>query len=336
MTQQKQKKKEDSENNNKDNNKNNIKNDNNNKNNNKNDDNNNKKLKDVTTKKDETPVTVIMKVDMHCDGCASKIIRCLRGFQALEMKSNLVVNGAESLKAENEFGKLTITGEVDPNKLKENLANKMKKKLDLISPPTNKETDVSKSSNNNNKNKPAEKISKELPATVTTVVLKVALHCQGCIERIRKTILKTKGVHDMAIDKDKETVTVKGTMEVKVLVEKLRERLKRKVEVVPPKKEKEESGEKEGATGKGGKGNDKKKKGDNGENVKKENISGDGQGKENKVEQTKMETLTPSYGPIYGYGYGYGGDYSYGPVYMGQLHAPQMFSDENPNACSIL
>ncbi len=28
---------------------------------------------------------------------------------------------------------------------------------------------------------------------VTTAVLKVALHCQGCIEKINKTVFKTKG-----------------------------------------------------------------------------------------------------------------------------------------------
>ncbi|CAM8982800.1 unnamed protein product [Rhodiola kirilowii] len=43
--------------------------------------------------------------------------------------------------------------------------------------------------------------------------------------------------------------------------------------------------------------------------------------------------------PGYGYGYGYG--YNVGPGYPSypiqqNLHAPQMFSDENPNACSVM
>lgn len=46
------------------------------------------------------------------------------------MKSKLVIEGVETLKAESECGKLAITGKVDPSKL----ANKMKKKVDLISP----------------------------------------------------------------------------------------------------------------------------------------------------------------------------------------------------------
>lgn len=35
-----------------------------------------------------------------------------------------------------------------------------------------------------------------LQAPVTTAVLKVGLHCQGCIEKILKTVSKTKGESD--------------------------------------------------------------------------------------------------------------------------------------------
>lgn len=125
---------------------------------------------------------------------------------------------------------------------------------------------------------------------MTTAVLKMALHCQGCLDRIGKTVLKTKGwllgflyhsllrmvlicllvwligcghdvgVKEMAIDKEKETVTVKGTMDVKALAENLMEKLRRQVLVVPPKKEKD--GDKEGEKDKEGSG--KKKKGGGG------------------------------------------------------------------------
>ncbi|XP_061356942.1 heavy metal-associated isoprenylated plant protein 3-like isoform X2 [Gastrolobium bilobum] len=278
---------------------------------------NNKKDEGGNNEKEQkqtlTPTTVVLKVDMHCDGCASKIVRCLRGFE-----------GVESLNAESDTGKITITGKVDPTKLRDKLAHKMKKKVDLISPLPNKNKE-NNSQNNNKKHK-------ETP--VTTVVLKVALHCQGCIERIRKTVLKTRGVHDMAIDKEKETVTVKGTMDVKALVGNLMERLRRKVEVVPPKKEKES--EKEGGGANDG-AKEKKKGGGGGggggDNDKGGKGGGDGLG---KMEQSRMEFLAPTFGYGYGYGYGYGDGYNYEPVYMGQLHAPQMFSDENPNACSVM
>jgi hypothetical protein len=32
-------------------------------------------------KKEEGPVTVVLKIDMHCEGCASKIVKTLKGFQ---------------------------------------------------------------------------------------------------------------------------------------------------------------------------------------------------------------------------------------------------------------
>lgn len=77
------------------------------------------------------------------------------------MKLNLLVEGVETLKAESDAGKLTITGNVDPTILRDKLARKMKKKVDLISPlPNNK--DKENKSQNQNKNKPEEKKHKEV------------------------------------------------------------------------------------------------------------------------------------------------------------------------------
>ncbi|XP_004487068.1 heavy metal-associated isoprenylated plant protein 3 isoform X2 [Cicer arietinum] len=297
--------------------------------NNKNTDQQNETKKDHETK--TTPTTVVLKIDMHCDGCTSKIIRCLRGFQALKL--TLPVEGVEKLDVEKDTGKLTITGKVDPAKLRDKLASKMKKKVDLISPLPKENK-----SQNDNKNKPDDKKSKQKEPPETTAVLKMELHCQGCIERIRKTVSKAKGVYHVEIDKEKETVTVKGTMDVKALAGSLTERLKRKVEVVPTKKEKgnEKDGDKKEKDGDkkendGGKKNKQKGEGGGG-NKKGENDGGDGKG--------KMENLTPGCG--YGYGYGYSffgyedGGYNNGSVNMMQLNAPQIFSDENPNACSVM
>lgn len=263
-------------------------------------------------KGDSNITTVIFKVDMHCDGCASKIIRHLRSLQ-----------GVDTVKAESETGKITVTGNVDPTKLKDNLEKKIKKKVELISPVPQLNKENSKNNNKTDKKKIEDKKDKE---TMTTTVLKVALHCQGCIESIGKTVKKTKGVKEMSIDKEKDTITVQGTMDVKSLVNNLTEKLKRKVEVVPPKKEKKNEEE--------------------GNNNQNENL-----------EQSRMEynivqhQHQPPYGFGYGYGYGHGygnsGGYNYGPVYPEQFHLhmqhaqpppppPQMFSDENPNACSLM
>ncbi|MED6200402.1 hypothetical protein PIB30_084677 [Stylosanthes scabra] len=247
------------------------------------------------------------------------------------LKLNVVVNGVESAKKESGVGKLIV----EPSKLREKLK---------LTNKNNKNVDLNSLCPKPNKNKDNNKKPKEKEAPVTTVVLKVALHCQGCIERIQNTIFKTKGVQDVAIDKEKQTVTVKGTMEAKALVGSLTRRLKRKVEVVPPKKdnkdadkakEKGKDKEKEGvvATGK----NNKKKGGGGGSRGNGGEVVGDGgDDKEGKLKENNK--VSPALMMPYdgGYGYGYGYDYNYGAFLMGQVHAPQIFSDENPNACSIL
>jgi len=49
------------------------------------------KEKDKGKKKEETPssnpTTLVLKVDMHCKGCASRIAKCLRGFEGLHTNS---------------------------------------------------------------------------------------------------------------------------------------------------------------------------------------------------------------------------------------------------------
>ncbi|CAI8592406.1 unnamed protein product [Vicia faba] len=279
---------------------------------------NNETKNNNNKKEDETkPTTVILKVDMHCDGCASKIVKCIRGFEALKL--NLLVEGFEKMNVDKETGKFTINGTVDAAKLRDKLVSKTKKKVDLISPVL--KNDKENKDNKDNKNKPQDKKPKELP--VSTTVLKMELHCHGCIEKIKKTVSKTKGVYDVKIDKEKETVTVKGTMDVKVMVEKMKKKFKRKVEVVPQKKENEKEKEKNKGENDGGKKN--KGKGEGGNSKVDEN---DGKGKKEVMANSN------------GYGCGFlGFDYGYnnnGEGEMVQMHAPQMFSDENPNACCVM
>ncbi|XP_030552078.1 heavy metal-associated isoprenylated plant protein 3-like [Rhodamnia argentea] len=229
---------------------------------------------------------VVLKIDLHCGGCEAKIDRFLKKFP-----------GVEKTKVDGRAMKVTVEGKVDPAKLREKLQEKTKKKVELVSPLPKKEKDQ------------ADKEKKEKPKEppVTTVVLKFSsLHCEGCIRKIHKIITRTKGVMDVAFNRDKDTATVRGAMEAKALAESLREHMKRAVEIVPPKKEKESGGS-------GGEAKDKK--------------GGGGCG--GRVEGQRME-----YQGARGCGYGYG----YGGVYWEavQLHAPQLFSDENPNACSVM
>lgn len=293
-------------------------------------------------KKDVGMNVVVLKIDLHCEGCAAKVIKAVRSF-----------DGVESAKVgDGDLTKLTVVGKVDPTKLREKVEAKTKKKAEVISPVAKKDKneDVEKENNGgggevkkqkqqqqeksdekkNNTNKKDESKAKELP--VTTAVLKVNWHCQGCIQKIHKVVSKSKGYMEMSIDKHKDLVTVKGAIDVKALVEKLKEKLKRPVEIVPPKKEggggdKAKSGG-EKAKGNGNSNGNGGSGGGGEEKAAKGNGNGNGGGK--VVEGHKME-----YGVGQGeYPYHYDG---YGSGYtINQVHAPQLFSDENPNACVVM
>ncbi|XP_031385132.1 heavy metal-associated isoprenylated plant protein 3-like isoform X2 [Punica granatum] len=307
-------------------------------------------------KKDEKkngPNAVVLKIDMHCEGCASKIIKCAKAFE-----------GVEKAKVEWEASKLTVEGKVDPTKLRERLQEKTKKKVELVSPLPKKDKEnkddntATTTSNKNNKNsgsgdskgqekkKADEKKPKEPPAT--TAVLKLGLHCQGCVQKIHKFVSKTSGVTNVTIEQQKDLVTVTGTMDVKALAETLKGRMKRVVEIVPPKKEKEKvkdnEEKKDGNKGSGG-GNEKEGCG-NGNNQgngsgggkKKKGAGGGGGGEYGNAVGNKEEENGSAVGLGYpaNTGYGYGCGYGYGYTYGESVHAPQYFSDENPNACSVM
>lgn len=131
-------------------------------------------------------------------------------------------------------------------------------------------------------------------------------------------------------------MTVTGTMDAEALAETLEERMKRPVEIVPPKKDKDGGGGDGNNNGGGGKKNKKKNGGGAGEETETDGGMFEG----NRMEYVGLPM--PSYGPVYyggaaaGYGPGYGYPYPNPYMYGNNLHAPQMFSDENPNACSVM
>lgn len=273
-------------------------------------------------KKDDGLTSAVLKVvlDCECEGCANKVRKMVRG-----------IEGVESVKGGGELTKLTVAGKIDPVKLRDVVEQKTKRKVQLVSPlpkKDNKEKDGGgegeKKAEGKPEKKPDDKKSKEPP--VTTAVMKVNLHCQGCIQKIRKTVTKTKGYQAMSIDEQKDQVTVTGSMDMKELAEALKEKLKRSVDIVPPKKD---GGEKKG----GGGGGEKAKGGEaakaGGEVTKAGGDGGGGDGG-GQADENRILYVPQEYPNSYAYGYGYGY-----PVDQ-YNHAPQIFSDENPNACSVM
>ncbi|XP_076899360.1 heavy metal-associated isoprenylated plant protein 3-like [Bidens hawaiensis] len=285
---------------------------------------------------------VVLKIDLHCEGCAGRVVKAVR-----------TLDGVESVRiGDSELNKLTVIGYLDPVKLRQKVEEKTKKKVEVLSPAAKKANDGDNAGGENKKKqqkvspekdlKPPAKTArknggekpKEIP--VTMAVLKVPLHCQGCIRKIHKLVTKTKGYMDMSLDKTKDLVAVKGAIDMKLLAEALQHKLKRAVEIVPGKKEGD--GEKKGGggekKGKGGGGNanggEGKDGGGGGEKKGKNKGGGEGNGGgDGKPEMFKMET----YGGPIGYPYP---QYAYGPGYAEYVHAPQLFSDENPNGCVVM
>ncbi|CAJ1968568.1 unnamed protein product [Sphenostylis stenocarpa] len=302
-----------------------------------------KKPDEGAPKKDDGPAPVVYKLDLHCEGCVKKIKRTARHFE-----------GVETVKADLSTNKVTVTGKMDAEKLREKLAERTKKKVEFVTPPPKKEAAAEKPPEKKaEEKKPEEKKPEEKPKE-STVVLKIKLHCDGCIAKIRRIIQKFKGVTSVTLDGSKDLVTVKGTMDVKEMVPYLNEKLKRNVEVVPPKKE-EEKKEKDGG------GEKKEKEGGGGEKKEKDGAA------EAKAEVNKMEYMYPIPPPSFWYEGGhFPGQTSYAmevhPSFASNNHyveqgyvnhgypmqpplpyymhpgapPPQMFSDENPNACSVM
>ncbi|KAK1400173.1 heavy metal-associated isoprenylated plant protein 6 [Heracleum sosnowskyi] len=331
--------------------------------------------KDGEKKSEAGPITVVLKIDLHCEGCAKKVRRSVKNFE-----------GVQKVNTDSANNKITVTGTLEPERLRERVEYKTKKKVELVSPQPKKDekkpdAKPEKKPDDKPEKKPEDKPEKKVeekvekkPKEVSTVVLKIRLHCDGCIHKIKRIISKTDGVDNVIVDSKNDLVTVKGTMNVKELVPYLKEKLKRSVEIVPAKKEgggekKEGGGDKK--EGGGGGGGDDTKKGGDGD--KKKEGGGDG-----KVEVKKMDyhgfdpyttfivppydhshsvheygsTSTPMYNRSYSnqdYGitnydqghlnHGYAMEYSHAPPPPPPAYynnAPQMFSDENPNACSVM
>ncbi|XP_042014709.1 heavy metal-associated isoprenylated plant protein 7-like [Salvia splendens] len=263
------------------------------------------------------PQEIVLKVFMHCEGCARKVRRCLKGFEGVE---NVITDCRAS--------KVVVKGErADPMKVFKRVQRKSHRHVELISPIPKPPTPPEEPQ------KPPEKVEakaeekKEEPSVIT-VVLGVYMHCDACAQEIRKRILRMKGIESAEPNLANSQVTVKGVMEPKALADYVYKKTGKHAAIVKvdpekkeekPKKEKKSDGEK----------SDAKKPEEDG----KESKSGEAATAEEedlKMELKKNEMF-----------------YNYYPQQFYQQHRyvheqeqmnaqTQMFSDENPNACVVM
>ncbi|CAA0815044.1 Heavy metal transport/detoxification superfamily protein [Striga hermonthica] len=277
--------------------------------------------------------TVILRADLHCEGCVSKVLKCIRSFSGVKKAS--IGDGQQ----------ITVVGKVDPARLCEKLEKKTHKRIEIISPSNDKEGIKENDENGGKEGKPGKKneikgknsnvknTKEKLP--VTTAVLKVHLHCHGCTRKIYKLVTKTKGYEDMKMDKVKELVTVRGAMDMSALANSLKKHLKREVQILPQPEKKDNSDK---VINKVQKEKEKEKEKEKG-GVSK-TTSGAGAGEKavpSGPEKTEGNNNAKSQvGPVVS-GSGFVVEqFHYNPCEFGSHHAPQIFSDENPNACCVM
>uniref|UniRef100_A0A7N0VFD9 HMA domain-containing protein n=1 Tax=Kalanchoe fedtschenkoi TaxID=63787 RepID=A0A7N0VFD9_KALFE len=291
------------------------------------------------------PQEVVLKVFMHCEGCAKKVRRSLKGFP-----------GVEDVIADSKSHKVVVKGEkADPVKVAERIQRKSHRKVELISPipkppaPEEEKPKAAASDKESEKPKAVAEQEKngEEPPQVITVVLKVHMHCEACSLAIKKRILRMKGVDNVETDLKSSQVTVVGVFEAAKLVDYLHKRTGKQAAIMkqdpPPENKKDKEKIKEESKKDGNKGGNPKDgaeekseaasaEGGDKQDEKTKDEKGDGGDEEEKTKLIELKQNEFYYYPAF-----------YAPKFaIDQYHAaaaahpPQLFSDENPNACSVM
>ncbi|KAA8540667.1 hypothetical protein F0562_024414 [Nyssa sinensis] len=275
------------------------------------------------------PQEIVLRVYMHCEGCARKVRRCLKGFQ-----------GVEDVQTDCKTYKVVVKGEkADPLKVKERVEKKSHRQVELLSPIPKPPAEDAKKPEEKEAPKPEEK--KEEPQVIV-VVLKVHMHCEACAQEIKKRIQRMKGVENAEPDLKSSQVTVKGVFDPQMLVEYVYKRTGKHAVIVKQEPEKKEEKAKEGKEekkaeeggndGKKGEEESKGKKEGGEEATKPEEAPAPAAAGE---EPTVLDLKKNEFVYIYPHNYQFYPP-RFGTEMYGQYPPPQMFSDENPNACTVM
>ncbi|XP_073290607.1 heavy metal-associated isoprenylated plant protein 7-like isoform X2 [Primulina huaijiensis] len=272
------------------------------------------------------PQEIILKVYMHCEGCATKVRRCLKGFE-----------GVEDVKTECRASKVVVKGEkADPLKVLERIKKKSRRQVDLISPIPKPLDEPVKPQEKEEVIKSEEK--KEEPPHVITVVLGVCMHCEACAQEIKKRIQRMKGVESAEADLKKSQVTVRGVFEPETLVEYVHKRTGKHAAVMETEAEKEV----EGKVTEGGEHEKKpEEEGEKDQEAKKNKENGGGGGEPPSKAAAEVGTWELEMKKSESNYHYRGQNHEFNPQrfvaeWPAYEYPPQMFSDENPNACNVM
>lgn len=268
------------------------------------------------------PLPFVLHVDLHCVGCAKKIERSLMKIRGVE---GVVIDMAQN--------QVTIKGIVEPQAVCMRIMKKTKRRAKVLSPLPAAEGE------------PIPDVVTSQVSGLITVELNVNMHCEACAQQLKRKILKMRGVQTVETELSTGKVTVTGTMDGNKLVDYVYRRTKKQARIVPqpePENPAEEKKEEEKPAEEASKPEEEKKeesaekKGDEEkppEDAKKEggneSKEGSGESKEeakkdeeniNSIDEESMKRMMYCYQPLY---------------FIERIPPPQLFSDENPNACCI-
>lgn len=268
------------------------------------------------------PSPLILSVELHCAGCAKKIQRSI-----------MKIRGVERVEIDMGKNQVTVIGAVEPQAVCNRITRKTKRRVDVISPQPAAE------------GKPLPQIVTSQVDGLVTVELSVNMHCEGCAEQLKKKILKMRGVQTAATEFSSRKVMVTGTMDPNKLVDYVYRRTKKQAKIVPPPEpEKLEEKKEGGEPPEEGKPEEKKDENnggekEEGEKLQEEKKEGEGNDKpvEGKAEEAENEGEGVQNVLLYDDDITRRLVYYHQPLYIIESlpPPPQLFSDENPNACCI-
>ncbi|KAH1112712.1 hypothetical protein GYH30_010794 [Glycine max] len=262
-------------------------------------------------KEPKPPSPCVLFLDLHCKGCAKKI-----------KKSIMKMRGVEGVVIDMAKNEVTIKGTVEPQAICNMISKKTKKRAKVISPL------------------PEAVEGEPIPSQASEPViveLNISMHCEACAAQLKRKILKMRGVETAVTELSTGKAIVTGTMDANKLVDYVYRRTKKQVKIVsqpepeaePEKKEENKELEKPAAE-EAKPDEEEKEEGGKDENENKEEkgveeVGGD----ENGVVVLNIDDDESMKRMMYHY-------YYYQPLCVIEgIPPPQLFSDENPNACCI-
>ncbi|PIN01045.1 Copper chaperone [Handroanthus impetiginosus] len=280
-----------------------------------------KKDENAEEKKEEEkpPLPFVLFVDLHCVGCAKKIERCI-----------LKTRGVEGVVIDMAKNEVTIKGVVKPQAICNRIMEKTKRRAKVLSPLPKGEGEAM-----------PEVVASQVSG-LTTVELNVNMHCEACAGQLKKKILKMKGVRTAETELSLGKVMVTGTMDADELVDYVYRRTKKQAKIVPQPEPESEKPPEEGPKPEEKKEEEKPADEEKKEEPEKKDPPPEGEKKDdaaaaamkNKAEQdveTAEEVKNVEEQGMHRM------MYYHQPLYViERIPAPQLFSDENPNACCIV